>query len=155
MDPNQSPRALLAIHCFSKAQMIPVLVNGLPTRAKAKALRAGGGPSIPKSWMALPQPPAQAVRPISPYAQILAGRYHTPTFLAHGDNDKELPIQQSRDAVAALRASGVEVGFAVARGAGHSFDFRPEEDPLGTGWAVAQEAYEWAAPFVGLCSAGN
>jgi dipeptidyl aminopeptidase/acylaminoacyl peptidase len=100
--------------------------------------------------MAMPQPPADAVRAISPCGQILAGRYHIPTFLAHGDNDREVPIEQSRNTVAALRASGVESGFAVVRGAGHSFDFRPDEDPLGTSWAVVQEAYDWASPFVGL-----
>lgn len=127
--------------------MTPVLVNGLPSLAKSRALRAAGAGT---NWMALPHPPAAAIRAISPYAQILAGRYRTPTFLAHGDNDHELPLEQSRDTVAALRASGVEAGFAVARGAGHSFDFRPEEDPLGTGWTAAQEAYDWAGRFVGL-----
>ncbi|MCJ1383522.1 hypothetical protein MMC17_006636 [Xylographa soralifera] len=147
VDPAKSPRALFPIHCFCKAQMVPVLIHGLPTRAKARALRAAG---VTTNWMDMPQPPAEAIQRISPYAQILAGRYRTPTFLAHGDNDQELPIEQSRDTIAALRACGVEAGFAAAHGAGHSFDFRPDEDPLGTAWGTVQEAYDWAGPFVGL-----
>ncbi|ROW11970.1 hypothetical protein VPNG_05285 [Cytospora leucostoma] len=140
-----NPRGRFAIHVFLKAQMVPILVNGLPTRAKARDLRRAGDET---DYMAMPEPPVEAVRAISPYAQMLVGHYHIPTFFAHGDNDKEVPVDQSRDASAALRASNIETGCTVARGAGHSFDFRPEEDPLHTGWAAAQEAYDWAQRFI-------
>jgi len=147
-DPIQNPRALIAVHIYQRAQMVPILINGLPSLAKARALRAAGEGLL--DYMELPQPSVEAVRSISPYAQILAGRYRTPTFLTHGDKDPEVPLEQTSGTIAALRASGVECGLAVAKGAGHSYDFRPEEDPLCTGWTASQEAYDWASRFVGI-----
>ena len=88
-------------------------------------------------------PAAEDIQAVSPYAQIVQGNYHTPTFLVHGDRDDLIPWQQSRDTVDALLAQGVEAGLAAPREAGHAFDLWPNEDPLGTGWVAIQEAYDF------------
>ena len=143
----RDPRARMVIHYYWKGQMVPILANGLPSKRKAQA---GAQETGDVDWQMLKQPPLESVRAISPYAQILAGKYRTPTFLVNGDNDNQCPCGQSRDTVAALQAAGVEAGFAAPRGAGHGFDFWPGEDPLGTAWLATLEAYDFARQCVGF-----
>jgi len=144
------PRERLVIHYYWTGQIVPILVHGLPSRAKAKARELDGASGI--DWKAMPQPPAEAIRAISPYAQIIAGNYRTPTFLVNGDEDEQCPWEQSRDTIAALRAVGVEAGFAAPKGAGHAFDFYAGEDPLGTTRSAILEAYDFACRCLGLVS---
>ncbi|KAK3938475.1 Methylphloroacetophenone synthase [Diplogelasinospora grovesii] len=129
------PRWRIIIHYNWKAQLVPLLITGLPGKTVAAA--RGGG------FESLSMPAPEAIRAASPFAQIVAGDYHTPTFIVHGDRDDLIPCQQSRDTIEALRAAGVEAGFAVPRGAGHAFDLWSDEDPQGTGWAAIQEGYDF------------
>lgn len=148
----KDPRWRIIIHYNWKAQLVPVLVNGLPSKARAAeaqqgdqaaaAERAPDGRKL-RDWRDLPMPSAEAVQAVSPHAHIVRGAYHTPTFIVHGDQDELIPWQQSREAVGALRARGVEAGLAVPRGAGHAFDLWSDEDPLGTGWAAVTEGYDF------------
>ena len=139
----KDPRWRIIIHYNWKAQLVPVLVSGLPSKVRA----INNSPNTKKKdleyWEALPMPVVEDIQAVSPYAQIVQGNYHTPTFLVHGDRDDLIPWQQSRDTVEALRARGVEAGLAAPREAGHAFDLWPNEDPLGTGWAAVQEAYDF------------
>ncbi len=131
----------IIIHYNWKAQLVPILVSGLPS--KVRATNNSTNTKNMDYWEALPMPAAEDIQAVSPYAQIVQGNYHTPTFLVHGDRDDLIPWQQSRDTVEALLAQGVEAGLAAPRKAGHAFDLWPNEDPLGTGWAAIQEAYDF------------
>lgn len=142
----KDPRWRIIIHYNWKAQLVPVLVNGLPSKARATTTNnnsTNAKKNTDDDWEALPMPAAEDIQAVSPYAQIVRGNYHTPTFLVHGDNDDLIPWQQSRDTVEALRERGVEAGLAAPREAGHAFDLWPNEDPLGTGWAAVQEGYDF------------
>lgn len=135
----KDPRWRIVIHYNWKAQLVPVLVSGLPTKAQwakgAKSSRTG-------NWD-LPMPSLEDIQAVSPYAQILKGQYHTPTFIVHGDQDDLIPWQQSQDTIAALNAQGVENGFAAPCGAGHAFDLWTEEDPRASGWAAVEDGYDF------------
>lgn len=131
----------IIIHYNWKAQLVPVLVRGLPS--KANVTNNSINAKNTDYWEALPMPAVEDIQAVSPYAQIVQGRYRTPTFLVHGDCDDLIPWQQSRDTVEALVAQGVEAGFAAPREAGHAFDLWPNEDPQGTGWAAIQVAYDF------------
>ena len=93
-------------------------------------------------------PAAEDIQAVSPYAQIVRGRYRTPTFLIHGDRDDLIPWQMSRDTVEALRAQGVDAGFAAPLKAGHAFDLWLNEDPKETGWAAIEEANEFVCRHI-------
>jgi len=134
----KDPRWRLVIHMNWKAQLVPMLVNGLPSKSKAE-------PSI--DWKARPMPSVEEIRAASPYSQIVRGNYHTPTFIAHGRNDDLIPWEQSQETVDALRAQGVDAELVVPD-AGHAFDLFPAEDPRRTGWAAVESAYEFLCRHV-------
>ena len=141
----QDARWRIVIHYNWKAQLVPVLVCGLPSKAKASN---GTSAQNMDHWESLPMPAVEDIQAVSPYAQIVQGRYHTPTFLVHGDRDDLIPWQQSRDTVNALLAQGVKAGFAAPREAGHAFDLWPTEDPEGTGWAATQAGYDFICRLI-------
>jgi len=124
----------IILHMNWKAQMIPILVNGLPSKKKL------GGASA-KAMYNLPFPSHDQIVPINPYSQILLKNYRTPTFFIHGTADDLIPYQQTMATVEALRSNGVECGIATPVGAKHLFDTFPKEDPQGTGNAAIQEGY--------------
>ncbi|KAJ6173459.1 hypothetical protein N7485_006271 [Penicillium canescens] len=140
------PRWRIVIHYNWKAQIVPVLVRGLPSKAQAATNSMGAKNS--DYWEALSMPPLEEIRAVSPYAQIVRGRYRTPTFLVHGDCDDLIPWQQSRDTVQALISQGVEAGFAAPHEAGHAFDLWPDEDPRETGWPAVKDAYDFVCRHV-------
>ncbi|KAJ5297788.1 hypothetical protein N7508_008037 [Penicillium antarcticum] len=140
------PRWRIVIHYNWKAQLVPVLVRGLPSKAQATPNSMHAKNS--EDWKQLPMPPVEEIRAVSPYAQILRGQYRTPTFLVHGDNDELIPWQQSRDTVQALVSQNVEAGFAAPHGAGHAFDLWPDEDPQETGWPAVNDAYDFVCRHV-------
>lgn len=131
------PRWRFVIHYNWKAQLVPLLINGLPTKAHAKVS------SESSDWEQLPMPSQEQVQRVSPYAQIVKGRYQTPTCIVHGDQDELIPWQQSYETINALTEQNVEGRFVVAKGAGHAFDLWTDEDPLHTGWAAVYEGYEF------------
>ena len=136
----QDPRWRIVIHYNWKAQLVPVLVRGLPTKTQSTT-----DPNLSQTdnWEALPMPSTGEIQAASPYAQVVRGRYRTPTFIVHGDQDDLIPWQQSQQTIAALNAQGVENGIAVPRDAGQAFDLWTEEDPRGTGWAAVEQGYDF------------
>ncbi|KAL9093882.1 MAG: hypothetical protein Q9165_003805 [Trypethelium subeluteriae] len=140
------PAAVLAFYPPTDFEAeFPVLVSGLPNKAKAKINDASTNDDL---WKALSMPTVEKIQAVSPYAHIVQGHYRTPTFIVHGDRDELIPWQQSHDTIEALRQQGIEVGFVAPREAGHAFDLWPEEDPQGTGWAAMQEAYDFLRRLV-------
>ncbi|MFI5611931.1 alpha/beta hydrolase family protein [Amycolatopsis sp. NPDC051903] len=57
-----------------------------------------------------------AARDASPRFRLPLGRPH---LVVHGDRDERVPVEHSRDYVAAARAAGDEVDYAELPGAGH------------------------------------
>ncbi|KAJ6441026.1 Methylphloroacetophenone synthase [Purpureocillium lavendulum] len=134
------PRWRIIIHYNWKSQILPVLITGLPSNSAAAETGC--------DFQSLPKPSIEAIRAVSPFAQIVAGAYLTPTFMVHGTCDDLIPWEQSRDTVDALRAAGVAAGLATAEGSGHAFDLWADEDPMQTGWAAVQEGYEFLCRHV-------
>jgi len=81
--------------------------HGLDVRVPALDLLLGGQPD------ALPE----LARLASPVFQLDA--HDPPLYLAHGDQDPQMPFEQSRELAAAYRQLGLPVQFEVLRGSGH------------------------------------
>lgn len=145
------------IHMNWNAQLVPILVHGLPTRKKADRRDDDDdvGGRTTTHWESLPWPALEAIQAISPYAQIVRGNYRTPTFIVHGERDDLIPCQQSRDTIAALQAQGVvEAHVAVVAGVGHAFDLDPAEDRQGNGWAAMEKAFAFLSRQIPVVGAG-
>ncbi|KAK6071029.1 polyketide synthase (beta-ketoacyl synthase) [Seiridium cupressi] len=140
----QDARWRIVIHMNWKAQLVPILVSGLPSKRKA-ALEDGTS----SGWDDLPMPPTADVQAVSPYAQIVQGNYRTPTFIVHGRRDDLIPWQQSHDTICALKSRGVPAGIEVPDQAGHAFDLFPAEDQGGSGWSAVNTAYDFVCRHVG------
>jgi len=140
----KDPRWRIIIHYNWKAQLVPVLVGGLPSKSKASP----GSSFDEDSWTSLPMPELEDIQAVSPHAQIVQGNYRTPTFMVHGDRDDLIPWQQTRDTIEALEKQGVEAGFAIPKDAGHAFDLWPGEDSKGTGWAAMLEGYDFICRYI-------
>ncbi|KAL4866180.1 hypothetical protein BDV12DRAFT_199374 [Aspergillus spectabilis] len=131
-------RSRIALHMNWRGQALPVLLNGLPSK---NSLIAQGKEYDPERWLALPQPSADLVRAVSPYAQIKAGNYRVPTFLIHGTRDDLIPWQHSQRTVDALVQEGVSSGLAVVEDAVHLFDLY--RDPTGMFKKAVTRGYDF------------
>ena len=137
----------IILHMNWKSQMVPILVNGLPS--KSKLAKTPNAPS-PESFKNLPYPTKEQIFQISPIAQIEAGNYKTPTFIMHGSDDDLVPCNQSQRTVEMLQRKGVKAGIAVAKGAKHLFDIFASEDPTGTGKKAVEEGYRFLEGVFGI-----
>ncbi|KAK3332590.1 hypothetical protein B0T19DRAFT_457479, partial [Cercophora scortea] len=132
----------LIIHYNWNAQLVPLLIKGLPSKAKALVTK-----TPIDSLRNLPMPSLDEIRAVSPYSQIVLGNYRTPTFMVHGLRDDLIPWEQSRRTIETLRERGVEGEVAVPD-AGHAFDLFKAEDPMGTGWAAVEKGYAFVCRHV-------
>ena len=129
------PRSRIILHMNWKGQTLPILLNGLPSKAFAA--------TFPKStdYANLPQPSEEQIAFINPLAQVRNGAYRTPTYLIHGTKDDLVPWQQSQQFADALRGRGVQVGAEVVEGKVHLFDLYRDAD--GSGWESVKKGYEF------------
>lgn len=134
----KDPRWRLVIHMNWHAQLLPMLIHGLPSKHRAS-------PNI--DYKSRPLPTTSEIQAASPYAQIVKGNYHTPTFVIHGRNDDLIPWEQSQETVEALRRQGVEAELVVPD-AGHAFDLFVAEDPKRVGWVGVEKGYEFLVRYV-------
>jgi pimeloyl-ACP methyl ester carboxylesterase len=111
------PRWRFVLHANWRAQTLPMLINGLPSKSQLKHSQQSLD-SVLKMGM----PEATDVISISPYDQILQGSYNTPTYLLHGTKDDLIPWQQSQATVEALAHRGVAAKAEIIDGAEHCFD---------------------------------
>ncbi|EXJ93208.1 hypothetical protein A1O3_01765 [Capronia epimyces CBS 606.96] len=139
----QDDRARIILHMNWKAQTLPVMFHGLPSKNRVAE-------DDNTDWKALPKPPLEQIRAASPYWQILQGTYRTPTFMVHGNRDDWVPWQMSQTTIQALKSQGVEADIEIADHCGHAFDLFTVEDPLGTGWTAVEHAYDFACRVLGL-----
>ncbi|KAI0442186.1 BcPKS19, polyketide synthase [Xylaria telfairii] len=134
------PRCRIVLHINWKAQTLPVIVGGLPSRKKADRN------SETRDWNNLPQPSLDKVTAVSPLAQIRRGNYRTPTFLIHGTADDLIPWQQSRGTYDAMVERNITAQLALIEGAPHICDL--SSDPDSEGWKAAIRGYEFLSSYV-------
>ncbi|KAK6218838.1 beta-ketoacyl synthase [Colletotrichum tabaci] len=133
---RSDPRARIVLHMNWKAQTLPVVIGGLPSRGLASRER----PEI-QDWNALTQPPIEEVRRCSPLAQVRSGSYATPTFMVHGTADDLIPWQQSFRTVEEMKTRGVDAQLVLVPEGPHVCDM--SHDPESAGWKAVLEAYRW------------
>lgn len=127
------------LHINWKAQTLPIIIGGLPSKNKASELDQ-------RDWNALPQPELKEIIRASPLAQIVRGQYNTPTYLVHGTSDDLIPWQQSQNTYDALVEQGVTAGLALVDGAPHICDL--SSDPDSEGWKAVVKGYDFISPYV-------
>ena len=131
---SSDARSRLVLHMSWKAQTVPILLNGLPSKHQ---LGHAGVCALDQ----LEEPPRDDVIQISPRAQVSRGNYHTPTYLIHGSADDLVPWQQSQGTYEALIQWGIPAGISLVEGAVHLFDLY--RDPEGKSWAAVERGYKF------------
>ncbi|KAI0408576.1 BcPKS19, polyketide synthase [Xylaria palmicola] len=134
------PRCRIVLHINWKAQTLPVIIGGLPSRKKADER------SDARDWNALPLPELDKIVAVSPLAQIRQGNYRTPTFLVHGTADDLIPWQQSQGTYDAMAERNIAAQLALVEGAPHICDL--SSDPDSEGWKAAIRGYEFISSYV-------
>ena len=135
------PRCRIVLHINWKAQTLPVIMGGLPSKSKLAATSTTGN-----DYHNLPQPAEETIVKCSPRAQIVRGNYSTPTFLVHGTNDELIPYQQTEGTFRELVKRGVPAGLRLVEGAPHICDL--SSDVESEGWKAVVGGYEFLASFV-------
>ena len=156
-------RARIPLHCNWTAQTLPMLLGAMTSEKKAQRLRAAtveeeeeeeeaGDDEVPSRRLSLPpldgnsrlhQPSAEQVATISPFAQIVAGNYRSPTFLVHGTEDDFIPWEQTQTTYDALLAQNIPAGIRIVQGGGHMFEMLGVPKNDGRVWAAVLDGYEF------------
>jgi len=69
-----------------------------------------------------------------------------PLFIAHGQNDPRVPVQEAEQMAAAVEKNGSPLWFLVATDEGHGFGRKPNLDFLFSAWALFVQQYLVEAP---------
>jgi acetyl esterase/lipase len=133
------PRCRIVLHINWKAQTLPVIIGGLPSKRNSLQQSV-------QDWNALPQPNVKEIIRCSPRAQIVRGNYQTPTFIIHGTNDDLIPWQQSQSTYEALREQGVTADLVLVDGAPHICDL--SSNPQSEGWKAVLKGYDFLSRHV-------
>lgn len=138
-------RCRIVLHINWKAQTLPVILNGLPSRKKATAgaAKAGAGAD---DWNSLSQPELSVIRAASPRTHIIQGTYNVPTFFVHGTADDLIPWQQSQRTYQSMVEKGLKTDLVLLEGAPHICDL--SSDPKSDGWKAALKAYDFLSSHV-------
>jgi hypothetical protein len=107
------PRFRLILHLNWKAQTLPVIIGGFPSKSALSS-------SSKSVTDVMHQPQLQQC---SPRAQIVKRNYKTPTFFTHGTDDGMTPWQMTQGTYETLSESGEQTGVELVSGAGHICDF--------------------------------
>ncbi|KAK6593243.1 Iterative polyketide synthase CazM 3 [Botrytis cinerea] len=137
---HTDPRCRIVLHMNWKAQTLPIILGGLPSRKGSQQQ-----PEI-KNWNALPQPSLDKIVAASSLAQIRRGNYRTPTFLVHGTADDLIPWEQSQATYEAMLEKNIPAQLALIEGAPHICD--RSSDPNSEGWKATVKGYEFIASIV-------
>ncbi|ESZ91464.1 BcPKS16, polyketide synthase [Sclerotinia borealis F-4128] len=98
------PRSELVLSLFKEGNGLSLMLNGISD----------------DDWRRKPDP--ERVAAINPMAQLRSGKYTTPTFLIHGENDEIVPYYTAKNFATALREHGVRCGFLGVPGVKHIHD---------------------------------
>jgi dipeptidyl aminopeptidase/acylaminoacyl peptidase len=97
-------------------------VTDLPAFIETREEQIGSESSVFTYWLKLlgnPKSDLADMTAVSPALQ--AQNFKVPVLLVHGDNDTNVPIDQSKRMDAALRKAGKQVQFVTIDGEGHNF----------------------------------
>lgn len=138
---HTDPRCRIVLHMNWKAQTLPVILGGLPSRRRSQRQN----PAI-EDWNALPQPDLDKIVPASSLAQIRRDHYRTPTFLIHGTADDLVPWEQSKATYEAMLEKNIPAHLALVEGAPHICD--RSSDPNSDGWKATVRGYDFLVSIV-------
>lgn len=127
-------RSRLVLHMNWRGQTLPVLFRGLPSPEHIS-------PDEAEKYNHMDQPPVEDIVQASPYAQVIAGRYKSPTHIVLGTDDDLVPWQQAQKTVTAMRDAGIDCGLTLVEGQPHLFDMY--RDPDGTRADAVKEGYQF------------
>jgi dipeptidyl aminopeptidase/acylaminoacyl peptidase len=78
----------------------------------------------------------QRIAPISHAAAL-----KQPLFIAHGQNDRRVPVAEAERMAAAVETNGAPLWYLVAKDEGHGFGRKPNTDFLFSAWALFVQTY--------------
>lgn len=133
-------RCRIVLHINWKAQTLPIILGGLPSRDCADK-NLIENPNGHQDWNELPPPPLAVIQSASPRAQVRRGAYRVPTFLVHGTADDLIPWQQSRATYETMLERGVRTELVLLEGMPHICDV--SSAPGSPGWKAAVRGYEF------------
>jgi len=105
---------------------------------KFAALMPICGGVVPPPTFPFPQHVAQHVPHDKPYETIAKQLGKTPVWIFHGDADRTIPVTESRNMAAALRALGGNVKYTEYAGVGHNSWDRAYAEKDWLPWMLAQ-----------------
>jgi dipeptidyl aminopeptidase/acylaminoacyl peptidase len=76
---------------------------------------------------------------IAPLSHAAALRM--PLFIAHGQNDRRVPVAEAEQMAAAVEKNGAPLWYLVAKDEGHGFGRKPNTDFLFSAWALFVQSY--------------
>ncbi|KAJ6133404.1 hypothetical protein N7471_008619 [Penicillium samsonianum] len=124
---STDPRSRLALYMNWHGRSLHVLLNGLyPTQREE--------PNAPTE---------EAIRAVSPLAQIRSGAHSTPTFIIHPRDDDLIPWQQAQRTYEALQRRGIDSQLCIVEDAPHLFDIYRQYQERVDIQDVIQEGYEF------------
>ncbi|KAJ5446662.1 hypothetical protein N7445_001483 [Penicillium cf. griseofulvum] len=124
---STDPRSRLALYMNWHGRSLHVLLNGLcPTRREEPAA-----------------PTEEAIRAVSPLAQICSGAHSTPTFIIHPRDDDLIPWQQAQRTYEALQRRGIDSQLYIVEDAPHLFDIYRQYQERVDIQNVIQEGYKF------------
>jgi dipeptidyl aminopeptidase/acylaminoacyl peptidase len=103
-------------------------VADLPAFLETREKQLGDESAIYDYWIRLlgdPKTDLQQMQSVSPALQ--ASKFKAPVLLIHGDEDDNVPIDQSQRMEKALQAAGKQVRFVTINGEGHNFSKRSSD----------------------------
>ncbi len=75
-----------------------------------------------------------------------ASALRMPLFIAHGQNDRRVPLQEAEQMAAAVQKNGGPLWYLVAKDEGHGFGRKPNVDYLFSAWALFVQEYLLKTP---------
>lgn len=124
---STDPRSRLALYMNWHGRSLHVLLNGLyPTQREE--------PNAPTE---------EAIRAVSPFAQIRSGAYSTPTFIIHSRDDDLIPWQHAQRTYEALQRRGIDSQLCIVEDAPHLFDIYRQYQERADIQDAIQEGYKF------------
>jgi acetyl esterase/lipase len=109
--PAQSSRVQAIVSYFGASDLTTILAQSTPIGLKVRE------PALVQLLGALPDKVPELARQASPVFQVDPG--DPPLLLLHGDQDTQMPINQSHELEGAYSKLGLDVDFMVVHGVGH------------------------------------
>jgi acetyl esterase/lipase len=109
--PTQSSRVQAIVSYFGASDLTTILAQSTPAGLKVRE------PALVQLLGALPDKVPELARQASPVFHVDQGA--PPLLLLHGDQDAQMPINQSHELDGAYRKLGLDVDFMVVHGVGH------------------------------------